>query len=120
MDSLTGSLEPGKKADVVLIKNDASPVMFPLLNPYGHVVFQAQRGDVHTVVVNGLVVKFDHRLVGVDLGKARRVTERTVEYLQGELGPDAWAEGMHPEIPETRVLENPYTYTYTDDPGPVS
>jgi hypothetical protein len=48
------------------------------------------------------------------------VTERTVEYLQGELGPDAWAEGMHPEIPETRVLENPYTYTYTDDPGPVS
>ena len=120
MDSLTGSLEPGKKADVVLIKNDASPVMFPLLNPYGHVVFQAQRGDVHTVVVNGRVVKFDHRLVGVDLGKARRVTERTVEYLQGELVPDAWAEGMHPEIPETRVLENPYTYTYTDDPGPVS
>src|SRR5262244_2074368 len=28
MDSLTGSLERGKKADVVLIKNDASPVMF--------------------------------------------------------------------------------------------
>jgi 5-methylthioadenosine/S-adenosylhomocysteine deaminase len=23
----------------------ASPVMFPLLNPYGHVAFQAQRGD---------------------------------------------------------------------------
>ena len=28
-----GSLEPGKKADVVLIKNDASPVSFPMLNP---------------------------------------------------------------------------------------
>src|SRR5207248_8502661 len=41
MDSLTGSLEPGKKADIVLIKNDASPVMFPLHHPYGHVVFQA-------------------------------------------------------------------------------
>jgi 5-methylthioadenosine/S-adenosylhomocysteine deaminase len=38
---------------VVLIKNDRSPVSFPLLNPYGHVVFQAQRGDVHTVLVNG-------------------------------------------------------------------
>ena len=67
LDALIGSLEPGKKADVVLIKNDASPVMFPLLNPYGHVVFQAQRGDVHTVLVNGRVVKYDHRLVGVDL-----------------------------------------------------
>ena len=30
------SLEPGKKADVVLLKNDHSPAMFPILNPYGH------------------------------------------------------------------------------------
>jgi len=103
----------------VLIKNDASPVMIPLLNPYGHVVFQAQRGDVHTVVVNGRVVKHDHRLVGSDLGKARRVVGETVEYLKGELGPQAWHEGMHPEIPETRVLDNPYTYTYSQDPGAV-
>ena len=28
-----------------------SPVSFPMLNPYGHVAFQAQRGDVHTVLV---------------------------------------------------------------------
>ncbi len=109
LDSVTGSL-PGKKADVVLIKNDASPVMFPLLNPYGHVAFQAQRGDAHTVVVNGRVVKFDHCLVGVDLAKARQVVEQTVEHLMLELGPEAWAEGMHPEIPETKVLNNPYTY----------
>src|SRR5215475_3880569 len=114
MDSLTGSLEPGKKADVVLIKNDASPVMFPLLHPYGHVVFQAGRGDVHTVVVNGRAVKYNHQLVDVDLGRARQAIEQTVDYLRGELGPHAWNEGMHPEIPETRVLENPYTYTYTD------
>ena len=115
LDSLTGSLEAGKKADVVLIKNDASPAMFPLLNPYGHVVFQAQRGDVHTVVVNGAVVKYDHRLVGSDLARARQVVGQTVEYLKGELGPEAWHDGMHPEIPETRVLENPYTYTYKQE-----
>jgi cytosine/adenosine deaminase-related metal-dependent hydrolase len=109
-----GSLEPGKKADVVLIKNDDSPVMVPLLHPYGHVVFQAQRADVHTVVVNGRVVKYDHRLVGSDLGKARQAVEQTVEYLQDALGPEAWTEGMHPEIPETRVVHNPYTYTYNE------
>src|SRR5580692_11291061 len=62
LDSVVGALEPGKKADVVLIKNDDSPVMFPLLNPYGHVAFQAQRGDVHTVLVNGQVVKSAHTL----------------------------------------------------------
>jgi len=114
LDSVVGSLEPGKKADVVLIKNDASPVMFPLLNEYGHVAFQAQRGDVHTVVINGRVVKHDHKLTGTDLVKAREVVSQTVDYLQGQLGPEAWTEGMHPEIPETTVLDNPYTYTEWD------
>jgi 5-methylthioadenosine/S-adenosylhomocysteine deaminase len=114
LDSVVGSIEEGKKADLVLIKNDASPVMFPVLNPYGHVAFQAQRGDVHTVVINGRVVKHDHRLVGTDLAKARQVIAQTVEYLQGQLGPDAWTDGMHPEIPATTVLDNPYTYTEWD------
>ncbi len=108
LDADIGSLEPGKKADVVLIKNDASPVMFPLLNPYGHVAFQAQRGDVHTVVVNGRVVKYAHKLVGERPGGRRgSVVEQTVEYLMAQLGPEAWAEGMHPEIPETKVTGQP-------------
>jgi cytosine/adenosine deaminase-related metal-dependent hydrolase len=111
MDSLVGSLEPGKKADVVLIKNDDSPVMFPILNPYGHVAFQAQRADVHTVVVDGRAVKHAGRLVGMDLAAARRAVEATVEYAMSTLGEDAWAGGMHPEIPEQRVLHNPYQYT---------
>jgi predicted MFS family arabinose efflux permease len=111
LDHVVGSLEPGKKADVVLIKNEHSPVMFPLLNPYGHVVFQAQRGDVHTVLVNGRVVKQDHRLVDVDLGQVRSTVEATVEHLNGALGPEAWVEGMHPDIRETKILDNAYTYT---------
>jgi cytosine/adenosine deaminase-related metal-dependent hydrolase len=114
LDAVTGSLEPGKKADVVLLKNDFSPVSFPLLNPYGHVAFQAQRGDVHTVVVNGQVVKHEGRLLGDALGRAREEVARTVEYLQGQLGDEAWRTGMHPDIPETKVLDNPYTYTTWD------
>ena len=106
-----GSLEPGKKADVVLLKNDASPVSFPVLNPYGHVAFQAQRGDVHTVLVDGRVVKAEHRLVGVDLAAIRREVEGTVEHLRATLGEEAWAKGMNPDVPATKVLDNPYTYT---------
>ena len=106
-----GSIEPGKLADLVLIKNDASPVMFPLLNPFGHVVYQAQRGDVHTVIVNGRVVKHDHALIGIDLPAVRREVESTVEHLRSELGEEAWIAGMNPEIPETKVLDNPYQYT---------
>jgi 5-methylthioadenosine/S-adenosylhomocysteine deaminase len=111
LDAAVGSIEVGKQADLVLIKNDSSPVMFPLLNPYGHVAFQAQRGDVHTVVVNGRVVKHNHRLVGVDLAKARRTVEATVEHLRTALGEEAWEKGMNPDIPETKILDNPYTYT---------
>ncbi|MFT4082150.1 MAG: amidohydrolase family protein [Nocardioides sp.] len=115
MDHLVGSLEPGKRADVVLIKNDESPAMFPLLNPYGHVVFQAQRGDVHTVLVNGRAVKFEHRLIGADLAKARTTVAETVDHLRGELGEQEWIGGMSPDIPESKVLDNPYTYTeYAD------
>lgn len=106
-----GSLAPGKKADVVLIKNEHSPVSFPVLNPYGHVAFQAQRGDVHTVVVDGRVVKHDHRLVDTDLAAARREVEATVEYLRSSMGEEAWAAGMNPDVPETKILDNPYTYT---------
>jgi 5-methylthioadenosine/S-adenosylhomocysteine deaminase len=111
MDDLVGSLEPGKQADVVLIKNDDSPVSFPILHPYGHVAFQAQRGDVHTVIVDGRVVKHAHRLVGVDLAGARRAVENTVEFAMRELGDEQWAAGMNPETPETQVRKNPYTYT---------
>ncbi|MEV7786878.1 amidohydrolase family protein [Streptomyces sp. NPDC088106] len=111
LDDRVGSLEAGKKADVVLIRNDHSPVMFPLINPYGHIAFQAQRADVHTVVVDGRVVKHDHRLVGIDLARARRTAEATVEHLRGRLGTEAWEHGMNPDVPETKILDNPYTYT---------
>jgi 5-methylthioadenosine/S-adenosylhomocysteine deaminase len=107
-----GRLEPGVKADVILIKNDSSPVSFPLINPYGHVAFQAQRGDVHTVLVNGRVVKYDHALVDVDLAGVRRTVEATVEHLRSALGDDAWSEGMNPQLPtDDDVLDNPYQYT---------
>ncbi|WP_210418173.1 amidohydrolase family protein [Ruania zhangjianzhongii] len=111
LDAITGSLEVGKKADVVLLKNDSSPAMFPLLNPYGHVAFQAQRADVHTVVVDGRVVKHEHRLLGDHVAGARRSIEDTVGYLQSTLGAEGWAEGMSPDIPETKILDNPYMYT---------
>ena len=95
----------------MLLKNDASPVSFPLLNPYGHVAFQAQRGDVHTVLVDGRVVKSEHRLVDVDLAAIRREVQATVEHLRGTLGEEAWVKGMNPDVPATKVLDNPYTYT---------
>jgi cytosine/adenosine deaminase-related metal-dependent hydrolase len=110
-DADLGSLEVGKKADLVLLRNDHSPVSFPLLNPYGHVAFQAQRADVHTVLVNGRVVKYDHRLVGVDLGAIRREVDDTIGHLRSTLGEKAWAKGMYPDKAQTSLVDNPYQYS---------
>ena len=114
LDSVIGSVTAGKKADLVLIKNEDSPAMYPLLHPYGSVVYQAGRGDVHTVLVNGRVVKHDHRLVGVDLAAAKDAVGRTVDYARSTMGEDAWKESLTPELPEAERIPNPYTYTDYD------
>jgi hypothetical protein len=66
---------------------------------------------VHTVLVNGRVVKHENRLVGADLGAVRSAVEATVGYLRSELGEQAWAAGMNPDLPTSEVLDNPYQYT---------
>jgi 5-methylthioadenosine/S-adenosylhomocysteine deaminase len=110
-DDKLGALTPGRQADIVLIKNDASPAMFPILNPYGQIVYQANRADVHTVMVGGKIVKKDGRLVDTDLAAARAKVEATVDYLRGELGEEKWQEGMNPQIPESEMFDNPYQYS---------
>lgn len=108
-DDLIGSLEVGKLGDVVLLKNEDSPTWAPLINPWGQIVYQAQRGDVHTVLVGGEVVKSEGRLVAGDLAGVKAKLEDTVSYLEREVGDD-WIAGQFPEIPETEVLSNPYQY----------
>ena len=75
---------------------------------------QAQRGDVHTVVIDGKIVKKDHKLVDSKLAAAKKAVSETVEYLQSTMGKETWDAGMHPEIPDTKLNENPYTYTTFD------
>ena len=98
------------RGGTVLTMDDAHTVLVDA-DPYGHVAFQAQRGDVHTVLVDGRIVKHENRLVGADLGAVRRAAEATVDYLRSALGEEAWAAGMNPDLPTTEVLDNPYQYT---------
>ena len=112
-----GQLAAGKKADVVLLKNDDSPVSFPLLNPYGHVAFQAQRGDVHTVLVDGRVVKHEARLVGADLPGVRRAVEATVDHLALDASARRrGAPGMNPDLPGDARCWTTRTSTPTTSP----
>lgn len=111
LDDRIGSITAGKKADLVLIKNDDSPAMYPLLHPYGSLVFQAGRGDVHTVIVNGRIVKHDHKLIGIDLAAAKSAVANTVDYARTTMGEQAWQDSLTPEVVSTDRIPNPYTYT---------
>ncbi|MFD4598099.1 amidohydrolase family protein [Streptomyces sp. NPDC058464] len=66
----TGSLTPGKDADVILLRTDDLTV-FPVTDPAGTIVAAGHPGLVDTVLVAGRVVKRDGVLVDVDLRALR-------------------------------------------------
>ncbi|MDE1160650.1 MAG: amidohydrolase family protein [Acidobacteriaceae bacterium] len=65
-----GSLEVGKKADIVLVSTDDYD-QFPLLDPVITLAESTVGRDVHTVVVDGRVVMKNRELLTVDLGPMR-------------------------------------------------
>jgi cytosine/adenosine deaminase-related metal-dependent hydrolase len=65
IDPLIGSLEAGKRADVVLHDTDR-PEWRPLLNVVNQLVWSADGRGVHTVLVDGRVVVDDYRCTTID------------------------------------------------------
>jgi 5-methylthioadenosine/S-adenosylhomocysteine deaminase len=68
IEDITGSLEVGKKADVILV-DTAKPHLTPLYNPYSHLVYSARGNDVSHVVINGQVVMEDRKLTTLNLSE---------------------------------------------------
>lgn len=65
-----GSIEPGKKADLVLLETE-SVNMFPAYNPYSVIVYSARPQNVDRVWVDGVCLVENGRLTGIDLKKER-------------------------------------------------
>ena len=80
----TGSITPGKKADLVIIDTKAVNVA-PVIDPVGAVVCAADISNVRTVLVDGRVVKEDFKLLAT-LDAPRRAVEASRDYLVGEFG----------------------------------
>jgi len=75
LDSLVGTLEIGKKADLCIIDMN-KPHLTPLYNEYSHLVYAVNGADVDTVLINGKVVMRDRKLLTIDEEEAmRRVRE---------------------------------------------
>jgi len=76
----TGSLEKGKRADIVLLKSD--PLNLTLLNnPIANVVASAHPGNVDTVIINGSVVKSEGQLRFPDVHAVIEAAERSRAHI---------------------------------------
>jgi len=80
LDSKTGSLTPGKEADI-LILDATAPNVFPVNNVPGAVVSLMERTNVETVIVAGKVRKWKGRLLNVDLARLRRELEASRDFI---------------------------------------
>jgi len=76
----TGSLTPGKQADIVLV-NTNSLNLIPMNNPYGAIVEAAHAGNVDSVFVAGQARKRGGRLIDVDLPRLRLEVDRARDAL---------------------------------------
>jgi len=85
-----GSIEKGKRADIVLVNRDALN-QIPLYNVYSDLVYATKASDVETVIINGRVVMRDRRLLTLDEAAikegARLFREKVIKSLGGSTVP---------------------------------
>ena len=67
LDSLIGSIENGKRADLIAIRIDA-PHAVPMYNVYSQLVYALKASDVSDVMVNGKTIVRDRKMLTVEVG----------------------------------------------------
>ncbi|MDO9585987.1 MAG: amidohydrolase family protein, partial [Syntrophales bacterium] len=86
LGNITGSLEAGKKADIIIIDLN-KPHLTPMYNEYSHLVYAAGGADVDTVIINGKLVMRNRRLLTIDeneiMARVREIAVRIKRSLQG-------------------------------------
>ena len=81
----TGSLTPGKQADVVVIDATALSIA-PVIDPVAAVTLSADVSNVETVIVAGVSRKRDGRLLA-NTGRARELVETSRDHLVAATQP---------------------------------
>jgi 5-methylthioadenosine/S-adenosylhomocysteine deaminase len=66
LDAITGSLEIGKKADIIVV-DTRKPHLTPMYHPASHLVYAVGGSDVSATIINGRVLMKDRQLVAMDV-----------------------------------------------------
>jgi len=85
-EKITGSLEVGKRADVIVIDTN-KPHLIPMYNSYSHLVYAAGGHDVKHSIIDGRIVMEDRRLLTLDvediIEKSKKKSKKVKEWLKG-------------------------------------
>lgn len=79
-ESDIGSIEIGKKADIILIDTE-KPHFYPRHNEVSSLVYSAQASDVDTVIVDGKVLMENRELLTIDLKNVLEYSEEMAKDL---------------------------------------
>ncbi|HEY3158784.1 MAG TPA: amidohydrolase [Vicinamibacterales bacterium] len=65
MEKQVGSLEPGKRADMIIVRMSAAR-QTPMYDPISHLVYVTRGDDVQTTIVNGKVLMRNRKVLTLD------------------------------------------------------
>ena len=85
LQDVTGSLTPGKQADVIMLRID-KPNIFPINDPIGAVVWGMDTSNVDSVFVAGKALKRDGKLLNVDLNRLEKMAYESRDYVVSKSG----------------------------------
>ena len=72
---ITGSLETGKKADIIIIDTN-KPHLTPMYNPYSNLIYSAGGSDVIHSIINGQVVMENRKLLTIDVDEIMAISRK--------------------------------------------
>ncbi|MGE3176850.1 MAG: amidohydrolase family protein [Vicinamibacterales bacterium] len=85
LDALIGSIEPGKRADLVTVAVDSARET-PLYDPISHLVYVTRGDDVRTTIVNGRILMLNRVTRTLDRRRVRTDALRAAEQVKAAVG----------------------------------
>lgn len=85
LGDVTGSLTPGKRADVILVRT-TDLNMVPAADPYAALVGSGTVANVDTVIVDGRILKQGGQIVGADVDRVKREATESLQAILNRAG----------------------------------
>jgi 5-methylthioadenosine/S-adenosylhomocysteine deaminase len=75
-----GTIEVGKKADLVLLDSKA-PHLTPFRNPLSHIVYSASGSDVNTTICNGKILMENREVLSIPEAQIIEMAQNAAEEM---------------------------------------